>query len=718
MSDGDDDAFYAPVGVQAPGATDPTINNYVMIGENNFDGFDVGGNDGVSHNHSLNMLMVHEITHAALTPTAFPGRYREESVIFVTNYFQSRLEATSWDRVGHIVTPLGASSAFSTEYLLGYNMQKPAILTSATDDSVFVFSDVNDNVITKKYYGEDHDDVDHLITISSEKQDNILDLGALSFVSPTETSIVSNSVVEGMEDKLSVLVASKDALEAFLADVEEMESDGANVPWRSELAFALPYFTANALLTISAERFTSAEEGYSPVNVQGPVASGAGLTLQAPDQLKLEAGPSSTLILGASGVTNLGIPNSDPVYLTATSETLLGGAGDDILMLGDGVRQVGQVDVRNIAAGGLGTDVMIGGLGADSKAVLLGGGMLDIDAAPNLLISSAGEDILVGDYGPTDIVSYAASSNGVTIDLTTTVSVDYVDGTGAPVTTDAYRGFGGDAQGDRYVGVEIFIGSSAASNIFKGGDGGLQAFIGGSESDTFYLTDGNVAYGGAGQDTFYIDTSDSNGRYWLYGVDAGDQVYVDGVQYTGRSQEMERVLTSNPGAPENWSYRITSDESIWGPAYTSSNPIGLQIGEAYREDRLYYGEAGGLPTNQAYLLLTDIQLGTHVRIFMAGWSSGDAGINMDMQYPEWAANGVTGFANTDGNEGYNHTFDPGAYGWDGPVVYTPRGAPQFAMMQSVEGAVAEGSFQSAPLPHEAWFTSRINMINDAGFAIA
>ncbi len=136
-------------------------------------------------------------------------------------------------------------------------------------------------------------------------------------------------------------------------------------------------------------------------------------------------------------------------------ETILGAAGNDTL--------TGN-DLDNSFFGFNGFDTLSGGKGDD----YLSGGNGD-----DLLIGGAGADLLEGD-GNTDTVSYSASAQGVTIDLSLAAAQK-----------------GGDAEGDKLSSIEIVIGSSKNDSIK--GSGADETFVGGAGADAFD--------GGGGVDT-------------------------------------------------------------------------------------------------------------------------------------------------------------------------------------------------------------------------
>lgn len=83
------------------------------------------------------------------------------------------------------------------------------------------------------------------------------------------------------------------------------------------------------------------------------------------------------------------------------------------------------------------------------------------------------------------MADYSASSTGVTVDLTGVLFTE---------------GFGGDAEGDTYSGVEDFVGSALGDILL--GAGGTNTLLGGLDDDILNGGDGNdILNGGADDDT-------------------------------------------------------------------------------------------------------------------------------------------------------------------------------------------------------------------------
>lgn len=170
-------------------------------------------------------------------------------------------------------------------------------------------------------------------------------------------------------------------------------------------------------------------------------------------------------------------------------ENLIGSAYDDLLR-GDGA--------GNSLQGGAGRDAVLGLDGDDRLLGQAGNDTVDGGAGNDTLAGGAGADLILGGSGR-DTVSYFDAAGGVVIDL---------------LTPSANRG---DAAGDRYSSVEVYMGSAfndtlcggARSDILLGGEGddrldgreGADVLGGYAGNDRLYGRDGNdILRGGEGAD--------------------------------------------------------------------------------------------------------------------------------------------------------------------------------------------------------------------------
>lgn len=196
--------------------------------------------------------------------------------------------------------------------------------------------------------------------------------------------------------------------------------------------------------------------------------------------------------------------------------TFTGSTGSDILpgllgaLLALGDDEFHGYGGDDLLIGFLGDDTFEGGAGAD----IIIGGLLDVNLlAGTAVVSAAGEDT----------ATYATSSQGVTVDLGTTVAIDLdLLNTGISVgVIDVTLGHGGDAEGDILIGISHLAGSDFAdtltgnqgNNRIFGGDG-ADILSGGEGSDKLVGQDGaDTIYGGDGKDRITA----GNGADVIYG---------------------------------------------------------------------------------------------------------------------------------------------------------------------------------------------------------
>lgn len=232
-------------------------------------------------------------------------------------------------------------------------------------------------------------------------------------------------------------------------------------------------------------------------------------------------------ILGTKGKDTLvGTTGHDELFGYEDNDWLYGFAGDDILWGGDG---------DDTAQGGEGRDVLNGGRGNDR---LYG------DEGADTLNGGEGADYLDGGEG-SDTVEYRDSKTGVTVAL-------------APFTplrlTMPAGGYGGDAEGDVYAGIENVIGSAYDDSIYGDDNANALSGLAGHDriearggDDTVHGGDGNDTIdGGAGNDTLVGGAGTAN--VYLFGRGDG-QDYLQGYDNysSDASAGKANVLQLKPG---------------------------------------------------------------------------------------------------------------------------------------------------------------------------
>ena len=201
-----------------------------------------------------------------------------------------------------------------------------------------------------------------------------------------------------------------------------------------------------------------------------------------------------------------GAGGNDTLYGDLGNDTLNGGTGDDTLKGGGGADSLeggAGIDTASYLGSSSGVTVNLQtGKGSNGDAQgdtlsgienLQGSGHGDIligDAGANRIEGFGGNDVMKGGGGADtldggagiDTVGYSDAAAGVTVNL----------GTG--------QGFGGEAEGDRYIGIENAVGSEFDDTLV--GDTGTNTLLGGAGNDTLKGGGGaDSLEGGAGTDT-------------------------------------------------------------------------------------------------------------------------------------------------------------------------------------------------------------------------
>jgi len=198
----------------------------------------------------------------------------------------------------------------------------------------------------------------------------------------------------------------------------------------------------------------TASGGVTLVAIEGLIGSAFDDVLNgdAGDNL-LVGGEGADVIDGRDGFDTADYSNSAAAVQVDLAVSVQGGTGD---AAGDRLISIEAL------VGSAFDDVLVG-VGAD-EALFGGAGAdrLEGRGGDDLLQGGAGADLLIGGEG-IDMVDYSANAGAVSIDLQTSVSS------------------GGDAEGDRFDGIERFIGSGFADTLI--GDGGDQILVGGAGGD-------------------------------------------------------------------------------------------------------------------------------------------------------------------------------------------------------------------------------------------
>ena len=198
----------------------------------------------------------------------------------------------------------------------------------------------------------------------------------------------------------------------------------------------------------------------------------------------------------------------------------------------------------------------------------------------NVITGGAGADIINGDRG-IDTVRYASSSEGVTVDLNGVFQVG---------RTSYGYGSGGDAEGDRLLGIENIIGSGAADVLT--GNGVANTLEGRSGNDVLSGGAGNdVLSGGTGTDT--LDGGDGDDRL-VGGADADTYNIIGGRGNGGRD-----TIVDDGGAVNFHSYNDEVDQSRDGDDLIISSGTRRDIDSFTIEDYFVAGRAAAYTIQQS-----------------------------------------------------------------------------------------------------------------------
>lgn len=213
-------------------------------------------------------------------------------------------------------------------------------------------------------------------------------------------------------------------------------------------------FSTSASMVTADLAAGTASGGVSLVAIEGLIGSAFGDALNgdAGDN-RLVGGKGADLINGRDGLDTADYSGSAAAVQVDLALSVQGGTGDaagDRLMSIEAL--VGSA-FDDVLAGVGADETLYGGAGADR---------LEGRGGDDLLQGGAGADVLIGGDG-IDTVDYSANAGAVSINLQTGASS------------------GGDAEGDRFDGIERFIGTGFADTLI--GDGDDQILVGGAGGD-------------------------------------------------------------------------------------------------------------------------------------------------------------------------------------------------------------------------------------------
>ena len=157
-------------------------------------------------------------------------------------------------------------------------------------------------------------------------------------------------------------------------------------------------------------------------NVTGSATAANVLTGTSSANLITAGAAGDTLDGGGGSDTLFGGTGNDWIFYRGTETSITGGAGHDTLVLLAGV----TVDLSSVADQTIGDSVVVTGFEFVDASALTVAVSLTGDGGANRLVGGSGNDTLIGGGGAdtltggagTDTASYAASTVGVTVDLT------------------------------------------------------------------------------------------------------------------------------------------------------------------------------------------------------------------------------------------------------------------------------------------------------------
>ncbi|BBP57824.1 hypothetical protein PHLH4_14140 [Pseudomonas sp. St316] len=338
--------------------------------------------------------------------------------------------------------------------------------------------------------------------------------------------------------------------------------------------------------------------------------------------------------------TVVGSSFNDRLTAQGTGNTLRGGAGDDVYVIGgtsvNVIEVAGEGDdeiqtnllnltmaanVERLTYTGTGNFV---GYGNASDNIITGG------VGNDFLLGGAGADQFIGGAG-TDTVSYADSSAGLTINTQTGVHTgiaagdtyssievitgsNYSDvfvgdagvnvfngGTGMDMLSFSNEGSGitldlsvpvltGIAAGDSYTSIEIFQGTAQA-DTFTGSTAAAENFVGGAGADTLNGL-------GRGDGAWYLTSSAAVQIDLLAGTASGGDAQGDVLANIDNliGSQFNDTLTGNAysnklegGAGNDLLYGGDGDDFIYGGIATDTSALGLTPSTSVEADTLYGG---------------------------------------------------------------------------------------------------------------------------------
>lgn len=257
---------------------------------------------------------------------------------------------------------------------------------------------------------------------------------------------------------------------------------------------------------------------------------------------------ADNIIVGFDGIEIWGGSGDDTITITGVGSKVRGDDGADVITGGSGIDEIlGGVGNDTISGAGgddaisgeEGDDILNGGAGADWLYGSDGTDTLNGGDDNDYLMGGAGADALSGGAG-TDSVSYFWAEGGVSFD-----------------TAAAASTYTGDALGDTFADVEIFIGSDFTDAItVHFNDTTIHAEAG---DDVVTITGvGSLVHGDAGDDII----TGGSGVDTIFGDDGDDTIYAgDGADSLQGSAGNDEI---HAGAGDDWAGGDDGEDTLYG----------------------------------------------------------------------------------------------------------------------------------------------------------
>lgn len=277
------------------------------------------------------------------------------------------------------------------------------------------------------------------------------------------------------------------------------------------------------------------------------------------------ANVENLIYTGAAAFNGTGNAQDNVITGGASNDTLTGGGGNDTLNGGDG---------NDTLIGGAGADVLNGGDGTDSVSYATATTAVQINLATNVstgdavgdtftsienivgtnfndtFVASAAAENLDGGGGVADVLSYAASTSAVSVNLTTNVVS------------------GGYAQGDVVKNFERAYGSAFNDTLASSTSG--HNLIGGAGDDTYVIGNASVSISenlGEGVDTIVTGLA-------TFALPTGGEIenltYSGSTNFTGIGNALNNVITGGD-ASDTLSGGAGADTLIGGGGYDTAS---------------------------------------------------------------------------------------------------------------------------------------------------